>query len=276
MPNSDKVGKIIHVRPQNRLSQSLAIQARVVGALFLRETRTRFGNSILGYSWTLLEPAFQLAVWGAIFHLMGKLPPLSDSMMLFLITGLLPIMLFRDMVQQLTASITANRTLLQFPIVHNIDVVTARALLELANFFTLLTFSLATLGFFGVQFWPHDPTQLLLVVMAITLLGFGSGLINAVMACLFPTWAKFVPWYTRATYMTAGLFFLPGEMPPAARDFFFYLPMTQLVDWFRQAFFEGYQSQILSVPYILACGLGTTFVGLAMERVFRRKISVQT
>ena len=45
--------------------QALAVQGRVISALTLRETRSRYGNSKLGFFWALFEPAAHVAVFMA-------------------------------------------------------------------------------------------------------------------------------------------------------------------------------------------------------------------
>lgn len=258
-----------------RLAAAIALQHRIILALFLRETRTRFGYSMLGYSWTILEPALNLIIWAVLFQALDRHPPLGDSMFLFVATAFFPFMLFRDLAGRLMPAITANRSLLQFPIVHNLDVIIARALLEIVTFLAVAGFFFALFGIFGLQAWPAHPIEALLALSAIGLLGFGIGAINAVLACLLPSWPKIFPWYLRTFYVGCGIFFLPSHLPPAAQDILWYLPMTHAVEWFRQAFFDGYESEFLSTGYLFACGAGLAFAGLAFERLFRRQISVE-
>jgi capsular polysaccharide transport system permease protein len=40
---------------------------RVIHALIIRETRTRFGDSRLGYGWALIEPVLHIALLWVIF-----------------------------------------------------------------------------------------------------------------------------------------------------------------------------------------------------------------
>ncbi len=45
----------------------LTTQARVIGALVLRETRSAFGDTQLGYLWAIVNPALSTLVLVAIF-----------------------------------------------------------------------------------------------------------------------------------------------------------------------------------------------------------------
>jgi tetratricopeptide (TPR) repeat protein len=66
-------------------------RARVLHALIVRETRTRFGESRLGYGWALIEPVTHILLLSAVFSLlMHGSPPLGTHFFLFYFTGLVP------------------------------------------------------------------------------------------------------------------------------------------------------------------------------------------
>jgi capsular polysaccharide transport system permease protein len=209
------------IRRAPPLTTALARQCRIIVALFLRETRTRFGDSLLGYAWALIEPASNLIVWAALFSLFDRHPRLGDSMILFLATAFFPFMLFAKMSNQMMMAIKANRSLLQFPLVHNIDVIHARALLEVVTFIVVTVLYFSIFAAFGIQTVPARPLEALYVLALVALIGFGVGTVNAVMAYIFEFWSKTYPWINRAFYLTSGVFFLPAELPAgsATRDF---------------------------------------------------------
>ena len=253
----------------------MALQHRIIIALFLRETRTRFGDTLLGYGWTLLEPIVNVLIWAILFQSAEKEPPLGDSKFLFVATGFFPFFLFRHLSNQLLNSITANRSLLQFPVVHNLDVIMARALLEVVTFVAVLFIYFMVFYAFGLSVWPASPLSLMMALTAIGLVGFGVGMINAVFACIVHSWSRFFAWYLRASYIASGVFFLPEQLPQWIQDILWYLPITHGIEWCRQAFYDGYESKFLSIQYLVASGAFMTFIGLALERLLRRKISVE-
>ena len=56
--------------PLPGFGERLRTQCRVIQALIVRETRTRFGDAKLGYGWALLEPILHITMLSAIFSLM--------------------------------------------------------------------------------------------------------------------------------------------------------------------------------------------------------------
>ena len=77
-------------RPPPRFGEQLQRQARVIQALIIRETRTRFGDSRLGYGWALLEPVLHIALLSAVFSLLVRgSPPIGTHFFVFYYTGLI-------------------------------------------------------------------------------------------------------------------------------------------------------------------------------------------
>jgi len=79
-------------RPPRRapnLMDALRCQCRVLHALIIRETRTRFGESRLGYGWAVMEPLLHITVlWVMFALLMHGQPPIGRSFFVFYFTGL--------------------------------------------------------------------------------------------------------------------------------------------------------------------------------------------
>ena len=80
-------------RPPRRppsLVNRLKTQARVIHALIIRETRTRFGDARLGYGWALIEPILHITLLWVMFSLlMHGTPPIGTHFFLFYYTGLI-------------------------------------------------------------------------------------------------------------------------------------------------------------------------------------------
>ena len=74
-------------RPLPRFAERLRTQCRVIQALIIRETRTRFGDAKLGYGWALLEPILHITMLSAVFSLMmqGR-PPIGTHFFIFYLT----------------------------------------------------------------------------------------------------------------------------------------------------------------------------------------------
>jgi len=91
--------------------QALNVQGRVISALTLRETRARYGDSKLGFFWALFEPFAHIIVFIGIFSAMGRAIPLGDSMGIFILTGIIPWLLYSNIVGNVMIALNANKAI---------------------------------------------------------------------------------------------------------------------------------------------------------------------
>ncbi len=257
----------------NELMQGSRLQGRIIGALMLREMRTRFGEYRLGYAWALLEPLAQIGIMSTMFYLLGSRPPLGTSFEAFFFTGFVSFSFFRDLAQKGMSAISANRPLLSFPPVRNMDAVWARLALELITHLTSLFFVMVILGYLGVPIMPADPLKFAEGYLSIIVLGIGFGIFNATFSPLFKVWSILFSWFARVQFFISGVFFLPERLPPAALDYLRWNPTTHSLAYVREGFYGTYQSNILVEAYPFLVGIVLALVGLTLERVYRKQVS---
>ena len=78
------------LRPLPGFGERLRTQCRVIQALIIRETRTRFGDAKLGYGWALLEPILHITLLSGVFSLlMQGRPPIGTHFFIFYFTGIM-------------------------------------------------------------------------------------------------------------------------------------------------------------------------------------------
>ncbi|HEY1300102.1 MAG TPA: tetratricopeptide repeat protein [Stellaceae bacterium] len=248
-------------------------QWRVVRALIIRETRTRFGDATLGYGWALLEPMLHILLLSLVFAVMMRgRPPIGGQFFIFYYTGIIPYHLFVHTSSSMTHAVTGNAPLLQLPLVRTFDVLIARGLLELVT--DLLVAAVMLAGFLaaGIGRLPDDCLDLAASLAVIWLFGCGVGFANAVATALFRSWDKLWAQLTRLLYFCSGIFYVPGMMPDRVRDILAWNPMLHAVDWFRSGFFAEYQPHWLDRRYLLIVAALALVGGLALERALRRRL----
>jgi ABC-type polysaccharide/polyol phosphate export permease/predicted Zn-dependent protease len=261
-------------RPVPALIERLKIQLRVIHALIIRETRTRFGDSRLGYGWALIEPILHITLLSAVFSLLmhGK-PPIGSHFFIFYFTGLIPYHVFVHISTNMTHGVTSNGSLLQLPLVTPFDVILSRGLLEFATDIVVAVMLLAGFAAFGLPAMPDNVWGAANALIVTALLGCGVGFVNAVLQTLFRSWDKLWNNATRLLYFFSGIFYVPGMMPDWARDILAWNPLLHAIDWFRAAFFSAYQPHWLDRRYLVICAILALVAGLGVERALRRRIS---
>jgi capsular polysaccharide transport system permease protein len=260
-------------RPQSSFFEALRTQRRVIHALIIRETRTRFGDSRLGYGWALLEPVLHILMLSLVFGVMMRgLPPIGNDFFIFYYTGIIPYHLFIHTSTSMTYAITSNGSLLQLPLVTTFDVLAARGLLELITDILVAIILLAAFGAVGLKVVPHDISGLSASLGIVWLLAFGIGFINAVLNAFCKSWDKIWAQLIRILYFISGIFYVPGMMPDWIRDILAWNPILHAVDWFRSSFFLEYEPHWLDRSFLGVLAVVALMTGFGLERGLRRRL----
>lgn len=249
----------------------LVTQTRVIGALVLRETRTTFGNSQLGYFWAIASPALGIAVLVGIFSMIGRVPPYGSSLALFFATGFLQFELYKKLSSSLMGVFDSTKGLLAYPLVTETDVVFARAALIIATYIFIMVIFFGTLIATGLAEFPRHGDQVLMSIGATALLGTGAGMTNAVILRLWPTWKQIEGILSRPLFFISGIFYVPSHFPPSIKDILWWNPVLHCVEWIREGYYPHYQSTLLSKPYLFTVALILVLFGLGAERLYRKK-----
>lgn len=256
------------------LLRGAEVQLRVVGALALRETRTRFGAHVLGYAWALAEPIFWIATFYGIFMLVDRTAPERLDMIAFLATGIVPFELVMKTQDRVSNAVSGNKALLFYPQVQPLDLVYARTILELATYTVVLAIILgANALIFGA---PEVGSILLLgtglVISAV--LGGSLGLVFCALQTVFPTIERIKGPLTRPLFWISGIFFTAHMIPSRARELMLWNPILHCTELVRAGWFRGYRAEHASPLYVLAWIVALLFVGLTLERTVRSRIEV--
>jgi capsular polysaccharide transport system permease protein len=260
-------------RPPPGFFERLRTQRRVIHALIIRETRTRFGDSKLGYGWALLEPIAHILTLSLVFAvLMRGRPPIGEEFFIFYYTGIIPYHMFVHTSSSMTYAIAGNGSLLQLPLVGTFDVLMARGLLELLTDTLVAVVLLAGFGALGLGALPQDFAGVSTSLLVMWLLGCGCGFLNAVINAFAKSWDKIWAQLTRLLYFCSGIFYVPGMMPDWIRDILAWNPVLHAVDWFRSSFFREYEPHWLDRSYLLTFAIVTLLAGLGLERGLQRRL----
>ena len=253
-------------------AEVLRIQGRVLLALMLRETRTRYGRRQLGYIWALLEPLLHITFLSVLFSFLGRQPALGDSLVVFMATGLATYVGFRNVLNRTRRVYGSNENLLSFPVVKLFDIFLARALLELATWIVVSFILLGGLILIGWGPLPRDFIMMFSAVLALFFLGFGGGMVLGILAQFFPWVGTLLRIPFRLLYFLSGIFYLPDRMAPALRDILSWNPVLHGITLFRMGYYENYDSFVFDREYLMGWIIGCLFMGLLATRVARKPL----
>lgn len=249
-------------------------QLQVVHALLLRETKTRFGVNRLGYLWALIEPALWIAMFAIFYGTYGHLAVPGMNIVAFITCGIIPFSLFRDVTSRCMSGISANTGLLFYPQVRPLDLVIARAVLEMVTFGVVFALFMGGVALYqGVL----NVESLLETLAGITLaggLGASLGLICCGLSVYSTNVALLFPAFLRPLIWFSAVFHPAESVPKGYRDILLYNPLVHAIEMTRDGWFPGYHARSIDPWYPVTWILVMLFLGLSLERVARRRLEV--
>lgn len=249
-------------------------QIRVIAALIRREARVHFGEMRIGYLWAIIEPTLHLCLYALLFtYVLRRHSPLGGDLNVFMLSGLMPYLLFSKLANYLAGAIEGNRSLLNLPPVKPLDVLTARAILETATYLVVGVLMFSALAMGGVSdVAPYHPMRLAAAIAGTVALGIGVGIINAVMRAFFHNWMTIFGLILSPAFLLSGIWFLPAAIPSPFRDYLLYNPMMHYIMWARSGLYRSYDPVELDRGYAVAISAAVFALSLVLLRVSRRKL----
>lgn len=247
--------------------------AGILGALILRDVRSRMMGSAWNYVRVIGMPLFHLLSIAIFYSLMGRAALLGTDKIVYYASGILPFMLFLYPVRSNILAIDDNRPLLVFPRINPIDLVISRALLEIINSLVVITILAVALFAFGADVIPKDPFKTLTGIAMTMLFSLSFCLPNAILSRLVSNWLQACVLTAVGLYISSGALFLPSQMPPVVSEIIYFNPLAHCVEWVRSGYYETYHEGLLDKRYLLSVILVLFVAGLGMERFLRGKLN---
>jgi len=258
---------------RTRWIYALRIQSRVITALMLREMKTRYGRQRLGYLWAIIEPIMFVVVLAAIFSIRGRGEAWDMPLVPFLVTGIIPYIMFRDLMGVGLQAVRSNQPLLTFPQISLFDLLFARALLETATHFLVFVILVVVITNLISPLRIDEPLLILVWMILTALIGFGAGLGLGALAAVFRTVEQLAPTLiSRPLFFISGVFFTVDMIPEGVRDIALLNPLLHLIELLRSAFFVGYDSIYASKVYAVFFVLSVLSLGLLTLSALRKQI----
>jgi capsular polysaccharide transport system permease protein len=173
----------------------------------------------------------------------------------------------------MSMALVQNGNALSFPIVHPIDLIISRLILEGLTAFTVALIFVSGLWLLDVEVIPMDLPTALTGLYAAVLFGVSIGTVGIVLRAVLKT-----PGYLILVMIMIGCYLASGVYLPVApttetmRTLAGLNPIYQLVQWMRSAYFETHNAVPLAKSYVVLLSFFLLLLGLGGERLFRGKI----
>ncbi|ORE95523.1 ABC transporter permease [Acuticoccus yangtzensis] len=255
------------------VGEAVSRQAGVIYSVAMREAQTRNVESPVGVFSMVLEPVAMLTMMTIIFtYVRLRTGGMGDYIMVFLMTGIVPLSVFRSSVTGGDRTYNRMKRLLVLPNMQPIDLVIGGILLQLLammGLYTLITF------FFHYFYGTDTPEYFwlsMLPAMGNCCIAFGFCMLNMVIKLYFKFWGTLFGILTGPLNIVSGMFFTAETLPPAMLKYLYYNPFMHSTELTRSFYFPEYTSHFFDIYYYGGWCAGGIVVGLLLERAYRYRL----
>jgi lipopolysaccharide transport system permease protein len=243
--------------------------------LTLRELRGRYKRSVLGWTWSLLNPLSTVLIFSIVFRFFLKIdPPVGDpsglhNFALFLLCGFLAWNYLSNGMNAAMDALVANGNLIQkvyFPreilVMATVGSLLVSLLIELAVLVVILLFV-------GNMVLPWIPLVLLLVVIE-TVFVFGIGLVLSVLNVYFRDVKHLMSIVLQALFYSAPIVYPISLVPRSAEIWGWKIPLLRiyelnpivsLVNLYRDVLYDLHFPDLGDLAYLTVWALGLLALG---------------
>lgn len=249
-----------------RIRSPLEITRSVIFALILREMRGRFGRVRLGAYWVLLEPLAHLCAIGAIMTMRGRSAPGHDFLV-FLLMGLSPFLLFKNITLKLMGGVEANKSLFAYKQIQPFDAFAARAIVEFCIAAMVFLIIYTALTWYGLDTRIFHPIEWLFVLTLGIIFSFSLGIIFSIIAEEIPESKLILRLIFMPLYFLSGIIFSIQQMPAKYMEYLLWNPYLHIIDLLRASTFQYYRLlNGVSIEFVIKVTVVTTFLALVAYR----------
>lgn len=261
-------------QPQS-LTALLAEQSRVIGALMLREIYTRFGRDNIGFLWIIVEPAMfclgVVALWNVIKHSGHEEAAVTP----FVITGYMPLLLFRHITGKLMRCMQANGSLLYHRQIKILSLYVARILVEFLG--TSAAFVVVLFGFYMVGL-ADPPEDFSLMIAGWLLYAWFSCAFSMVIGAIAERSEVIEKIWSPISYLSipvSGTFYMLYWIPDSFRSILEWFPQVNGVEMIRGGYYgSGIPTFYHPIYMIYICAIASV-IGLYLLSTARRHIELE-
>ncbi len=255
--------------------QLVALQFKVIGALLMREIHTRYGRENIGHLWVIGEPMLFCTgvaiMWTAIRPAHEHGVPITA----FVITGYVPLTMWRHCVSRSVKAFEANGSLLFHRQVTPLDIIVSRCFLEIIGALIAGVVVSAVAMLLG---YMEPPVDLGLVYLGLgyhAVFCLACSLILAPLSEMSAVLEKFVSAFTYLMIPFSGAFVMVDWVPQAFQSLLLWSPPVHTAEIIRKGQFGNMVHAHYDLAYLTYVCLVMILIGLSMVLRSRKHILVQ-
>lgn len=242
--------------------QHLALRARVLEALAVRDMMRRYGRGNLGFLWVLLEPMILTVGVMLIWSIMKGESEHGVDIIALVLTGYMPLTLWRHVTNSGVALLRSNSSVLYHRNISLLDVFMGRMLLEFVGTSAALVVVAGSLLALGLIKPPQDYSMAVVGWLLMATLSVAAALLLCVLTELSEVWERFVQPFQYLMLPASGAFFMVGWLPTDGQKWILLNPTVHCFEAFRAGYLGDQYETHYMVWYPIACSIFLFAVGM--------------
>ena len=233
----------------------------------LKELRSRYRKSILGWAWSLLNPISQMIIFSVIFlKVFGGVPPRGassglENFPLYFLSGLLPFQFFVVSVTASIGSVQGGAGLIKkvaFPHEHLVLSIVLAQLVTVCIELLVLSVTFLVFGHFMFQWLVPMAGLLLLIAIFTTGIALALSAANVFFHDINYLWGI----VAQVLFYASPIIWVIGQVPsPAVNEYAPWIPTAAFVTASHKILYDGEFPSIQLWGYIVAWALALIGVG---------------
>lgn len=253
---------------------SLSINARIIGALLMRDGTIRYGHENLGFFWVIGEPLILTVGVMGMWTITGQTHGHGVGVVPFALSGYTMITLWRHLTGHAIHSIRNNMGLLFHRNITMLDVLVARSLLEIVGILTAFFVSWTPLTLLGFIDPMPDPLLFFGGYMLQGWFGMAFGLLVSALSEIFESTEQILPPVLYITLPFTGVFSMSDWLPQSWREVIAWSPLATNVEMLRAGMFSGDMNFYYYPAYTIGWCVFLTAAALPLVQYARRFVPI--
>jgi ABC-2 type transport system permease protein len=262
--------------------KSIWVSRDVLWNLTLRELRSKYRRSFLGWSWSMLNPLATVGIFGFVFGVVfgAEAPPGDPSgitdFTLYLVSGVIPWGFFGLVTNLSMSAMLGNAGLVRKVSFARETLVLSQSIFALVQHGIEMTIVVVLLGIAGSPLFPWLPVTVFTILM-MALFATGIGLMlsvaNVYLRDLNYLWSIFLQMWFYACAIVYNPSVLDGKVPGFVEGVVEWNPMSVYIQMIRDTTFHGRGPTATHVLIGVVYALVAAVLGLIVFRKLNRRLA---
>ena len=230
----------------------------VIVELVRAQIKLRYRRTLLGYLWTLLNPLFSMTVIAVVFSTLFGMP--FHVFALYLLTGMVPWLLFSNIVTQATTCLIFNEGILKKVFINKsvfpISVTLANLVDSIYSFCALSIIILYMGGKLTLALFFLPISFVLLLLFC-----FGISLIVSILSVKYRDLLQIIPIFLQAGFFLTPIIYRPESLHGKLKFLISLNPLVPFLELFRTPLLLGQVPSLATIGQALILVVVSLLVG---------------